>query len=201
MCSLDHSPSPHPFFIKPDLTPSARKVESFLLQEKRKLIDSGVDRRSIKIRGFNIYVNGQLLVQLVTQLLSCQPLTLRLMTNCYNLTLLQQLCLRILLLTLLPPIDYVEYASGMLVVWLISFIFYTLLSIDREILPTSFVSYHHDRSSRGGGVLLAVHHSRPSCLLSSPTELEIVSVEIIVLKSISSLRCVPSSMSFPSFFF
>ena len=47
-------------FIKPDFPPSARKVESFLLQERRKLIDLGVDRRSIKMRGSNLYVNGQL---------------------------------------------------------------------------------------------------------------------------------------------
>ena len=42
------------------MSSSARKVESFLLQERRKLIDSGVDRRSIKMRGSNLYVNGQL---------------------------------------------------------------------------------------------------------------------------------------------
>ena len=46
------------------------------------------------------------------------------------------------------------------------------------MLPSNFAVYRHDRLTRGGGVLLAVHHSIPSRLLSSPSHLEIVSVEI-----------------------
>ncbi len=41
-------------FIKPDLSKEDRLVEQLLLKERRVLIDSGVDRTSIKIRGNTI---------------------------------------------------------------------------------------------------------------------------------------------------
>ena len=43
-------------FIKADLTPKERLIESLLLKERRSLIDSGIDRSDIKIRGSAIYV-------------------------------------------------------------------------------------------------------------------------------------------------
>ena len=49
-----------PVFIKPDLSPASRKIEAFLLKERWRLINSGNDRRCIKIRGPSIYLNGQL---------------------------------------------------------------------------------------------------------------------------------------------
>lgn len=43
--------------IKPDLTPQERQSESLLLKERRALINSGVDRKAIKIRGNALFVN------------------------------------------------------------------------------------------------------------------------------------------------
>ena len=68
--------------------------------------------------------------------------------------------------------------------------------LDREVLPSNFAVYRHDRLTCGGGVLLAVHHSIPSRLLSSPSHLEIVSVEIGLISPL--LFCViyiPSNSS------
>lgn len=45
--------------IKPDLTPNERKVEQLLLAERRSLITSGKERRSIKLRGSSLYVDNQ----------------------------------------------------------------------------------------------------------------------------------------------
>lgn len=45
--------------IKPDLTPDERKVEQLLLVERRSLIKSGKERRSIKLRGSSLFVDNQ----------------------------------------------------------------------------------------------------------------------------------------------
>ena len=58
--------------------------------------------------------------------------------------------------------------------WLSDFV------LDSEVLPYDFIVYRQDRASRGGGVLVAVHDSIPSLLLSSPSDLEIVSVKLSV---------------------
>ena len=55
--------------------------------------------------------------------------------------------------------------------WLSDFVF------NSEVLPYDFIVYRKDRPSRGGGVLVAVHDSIPSLLLSSPSDLEIVSIK------------------------
>ena len=52
------------------------------------------------------------------------------------------------------------------------------LIFDSEVLPHDFILYRKDRLSRGGGVLIAVHVSILSSLLSSPVDLEVVSVKI-----------------------
>ena len=49
---------------------------------------------------------------------------------------------------------------------------------DGEILPSNFVLYRKDRPSRGGGVLIAVQESMYSTLISSPRDLEVVSVRL-----------------------
>ena len=49
---------------------------------------------------------------------------------------------------------------------------------DNEILPTGFTIHCKDRKSRGGGVLLAIHHSLLSLQLQSPPDLEVVAVQI-----------------------
>ena len=45
--------------IKPDMSPQDRKVESILLKQRRDLISSGTDARSIKLRKNTLYVNGR----------------------------------------------------------------------------------------------------------------------------------------------
>lgn len=45
--------------VKPDLSPSERKVEQLLLKERRFLIESGIQRSDIRIRGSSLYVNNK----------------------------------------------------------------------------------------------------------------------------------------------
>ena len=47
---------------------------------------------------------------------------------------------------------------------------------DSEILPHEYTIYRKDRGSRGGGVLIAVSESVSSVLISSPTDLEKITV-------------------------
>ena len=49
---------------------------------------------------------------------------------------------------------------------------------DGEILPNGFVLYRKDRPTRGGGVLIAVKSAVPSSSLPSPTDIEVISVEV-----------------------
>ena len=49
---------------------------------------------------------------------------------------------------------------------------------DREILPANFIVYRKDRTSRGGGVMLAIDLSIPSKIISSPNEIEVIVVQI-----------------------
>ena len=50
--------------------------------------------------------------------------------------------------------------------------------LDQEIIPTGYIIYHKDRSSRGSGVMLAVKNSIPSHALDTPMELETLCVQI-----------------------
>ena len=68
-CSLSSSVS-----IKPDLSPSDRKVDSLLLQERHKLINSGVGRKSIRLRGSSSFVNGQLHGKVLESVLTLSPI-------------------------------------------------------------------------------------------------------------------------------
>ena len=56
--------------------------------------------------------------------------------------------------------------------WLTSNVF------NNEILPNQYIIYHNDRRSRGGGVLIAVRTHIISKLLPSPTNLEMLTVEL-----------------------
>lgn len=49
---------PSTLLIKPDLSPAERRREAALMKEQWSLIQSGVDRKSIKIRGNNLLVDG-----------------------------------------------------------------------------------------------------------------------------------------------
>lgn len=49
-----------PFSIKPDMSRAQRLRESILMQERWHLVRSGVDRKSIKLRGDSLYVKDKL---------------------------------------------------------------------------------------------------------------------------------------------
>ena len=49
-----------PYFIKPDLSRSERFKQSILMQERWNLIQSGVSRKSIHIKGNSLYVSNKL---------------------------------------------------------------------------------------------------------------------------------------------
>ena len=49
-----------PVIIKPDMSPHERKIESLLLKERWSLIQSGVPRESIKIRGHRLLIRNKL---------------------------------------------------------------------------------------------------------------------------------------------
>ena len=50
----------HPYSIKPDLSPDQRLQESILMKERWSLIQSGVSRSHIRIRGNSIYIHTKL---------------------------------------------------------------------------------------------------------------------------------------------
>lgn len=51
--------------IRPDLSPSERQTRGILLRERRRLIDSEVSRRDIKLRKRELYVSGTLVGRVV----------------------------------------------------------------------------------------------------------------------------------------
>ncbi len=56
--------------------------------------------------------------------------------------------------------------------------------MNNEILPYDYSIYRKDRGqgTRGGGVLLAIHNSIPTKLIASPSNLELIAVELIQMK-------------------
>lgn len=50
--------------------------------------------------------------------------------------------------------------------------------MDNEIFPVGFTVYRNDRSSRGGGVLVAVKDKIPSHRIPTPPSLEVIAVEL-----------------------
>ena len=52
-------------YVKPDLSPEARKIESLLLAERRALINSSTDRKSIRIRGNSLIINDRVHARVV----------------------------------------------------------------------------------------------------------------------------------------
>ena len=49
-----------PFSVKPDMSRAQRLQESILMQERWRLIQSGLSRKSIRVRGDSLYVNHEL---------------------------------------------------------------------------------------------------------------------------------------------
>lgn len=50
----------NPFSIKPDMSRAQRQQESILMQERWRLIQSGVSRKNIRVRGDSLYVNNRM---------------------------------------------------------------------------------------------------------------------------------------------
>ena len=48
-------------YVSPDLTKEERRVHSFLMKERRRLISEGVNSKQIKIRGHNLLDNSRLI--------------------------------------------------------------------------------------------------------------------------------------------
>ena len=71
----------------------------------------------------------------------------------------------------------------MLETWLSNYIF------NNEILPTGYTIYRRDRLSRGGGVLIAVRNSISLWLVSTPADLEVVTIGV-QLQHLVILSCV-----------
>lgn len=51
----------HPFFVRPDKPPAERKRDKCLLDVRWSLIQGGIERKTIKIRKFSLFVNNVLL--------------------------------------------------------------------------------------------------------------------------------------------
>ena len=64
---------------------------------------------------------------------------------------------------------------------------------DSEVIPCGYSIYRKDRGSRGGRVLLAIDNSLSVTKLSSPSDLEILTVEINGSITISVVYIPPSS--------
>ena len=60
---------------------------------------------------------------------------------------------------------------------------------DKETLPAGYTIHQRDRLTRGGGLLVAVHNSISSWLVSAPLDLEVVTVGI-QLQQMVILSCV-----------
>jgi len=49
---------------------------------------------------------------------------------------------------------------------------------DNEILPTNYIIFRKDRSSRGGGILLAINNRISCTRTSSPDDIEVIGVQL-----------------------
>ena len=63
--------------------------------------------------------------------------------------------------------------------WLKSYIY------NNELIPTNYAIYRNDRTSRGGGVMLAINNNISSSLVHSPTHLELLTVTLNYTKVIT----------------
>ena len=59
--------------IKPNLSPPERKIRVTLLHERWKLINSGIDRSSIKLCNTSIFVKGRLYGKVINVIFSLSP--------------------------------------------------------------------------------------------------------------------------------
>ena len=61
------------FSIKPDMTPVERAIESKLLHERRELINTGIERSRIRIRGNTLYLNKKKYGSVVDSVFNLEP--------------------------------------------------------------------------------------------------------------------------------
>ena len=66
---------------------------------------------------------------------------------------------------------------------------------DNEIIPTGYTIYRKDRSTGGGGVLMAIKDYITSNLMSSPSDIEIITVNILTSISNSYLSSLHTTYS------
>lgn len=99
------------------------------------------------------------------------------------------------LVSKLPSMSSFMYASMFDIfclteTWLSDFIY------DNEVIPTGYSLYRKDRSSRGGGVLVAVSDSIQSAIITTPSKLEVVAVSITLQEVVTfCVTYVPPSAS------
>lgn len=70
---MHHHSLPSPITVKPDRSISERKIVKILLTERWKLIQAGLDRRSIKLRSSCLYLNGRFHGKVVNDTYSMAP--------------------------------------------------------------------------------------------------------------------------------
>ena len=193
--------------LKPHMSHEQRKVESILLQERRRLIGSGKERSSIKIKGNRLYLhnlehgrveNNQFVP------LSPTPSTSTTTTNetesdqtpnqndspnwlphehasiaLWNARSLKNKLSYFQSLVYSQSIDIFAITES----WLSDDIY------DLEILPTNYNIYRRDRNARGGGVLLAVSNKLASKISYVSTSIELLSVEITLPSNQTIMFC------------
>ena len=149
------------------MTKDERKVESILLYERRKLIQSVINSQQIKLRGSTLYVNKRKHGLVVN--FNYVPTTNEVSQDSvpsHTNESTQWLCNNNIpglwnarsLMNKLNEFQSVVYNKNQDIIcitktWLNNTIF------SNEILPTSYTVYRNDRVSRGGGVLIAIKNS------------------------------------------
>jgi len=158
-----------------------RKIESILLQERRKLIQSGTTSSRIKLRGTSLYVNNKKFgsvrnlkyapVRNEEATTEPQEPTTNDQWLCNNTTvILWNACS---LMNKLNQFQSVIYSKDLDVICITETWLNDTIS-STEILPTSYTIYRNDRINRG--VLIAVKESIPSQICSISNTIEMITV-------------------------
>ncbi len=180
------------------MSPLERKVDLILMAKRWELIQSGVSKQDIKIKGNRIYVKLQKIGSVsnlkfipdsqVNSLPSTPvPSSDSWLATHFTFFNARSICnkfpnLQVLVYSSIPGIYAITES------WLSNNIFH------HEILPQDYFIYRNDRNSRGGGVLLAIHNSLPSRLINSPPDLEVICVSLIHINLTVCVVYVPPSV-------
>ena len=190
------------------MSPKERSCDSTLMKERWSLIQSGTDRKYIKIRNSCIYVHNKLHEQINNTTGEFQralpftpPLPVTLTHNCImgNTNTCPNLNpeaashgqssdwlwqpLKVCLLNTRSLISKLSQLQPF--VYSSPYTIYcsteTWLSdsiFDNEILPTGFSIYRNDGGSRGGGVIIAIEESISCIPVPSPNHLELLAITL-----------------------